>query len=144
MHDGETALNAPFRDARYAPRALEVERRDDGAIVLHNPTRFQPRFQIVTGPLARWAREAPDRVWLAERSGEGWRRLTYGEAFPQVRAIAGGLRLRRGEVLLILARNSIDHALIAYAAMSQGAAAAPVSPRYGMAGAAAAPWLMAA
>ncbi|HEX6866004.1 MAG TPA: feruloyl-CoA synthase, partial [Caulobacteraceae bacterium] len=110
MHDGETALNAPFRDARYAPRALEVERRDDGEIVLFNPTPVKNRFQIVTGPLARWAREAPDRVWLAQREGDGWRTLTYGEAFPKVRAIAGGLRLKRGEVLLILARNGIDHA----------------------------------
>jgi feruloyl-CoA synthase len=135
MDDAAPGLTAPFRDARYAPRRLEVERRDDGSIVLFNPTPFSTRFQIVTGPLARWAREDPDRVWLAERSGGGWRTLTYGEAFDQVRALAGGLPLRRGDVLLILARNGIDHALIAYAAMSQGAAIAPVSPQYGLAGA---------
>ncbi len=135
MHDGEPAQTAPFRDARYAPRALEVERREGGEIVLFNPTPVKSRFQIVTGPLARWARETPDRVWLAERAGDGWRELTYGEAFPKVRAIAGGLRLKRGEVLLILARNGIDHALIAYGAMSQGAAIAPVSPQYGLKGA---------
>ncbi len=37
--DGTTALSTtPFRDARYAPRRLEVERRADGSLVLANPT----------------------------------------------------------------------------------------------------------
>jgi feruloyl-CoA synthase len=37
--------------------------------------------------------------------------------------------------LLILARNTIDHALVTYAAMSQGMPVAPVSPQYGLKGA---------
>ena len=132
MDDGAPGLTAPFRDARYAPRRLEVERRDDGAIVLFNPTPFSTRFRTTLDPLVHWAAAAPDRVWLAERSGDGWRTITYGEAFEQVQALAGALPLERGQVLLILARNHIDHALIAYAAMSLGAPVAPVSPQYGL------------
>jgi len=134
MDDGAPSLTAPFRDARYAPRRLEVERREDGAIVLFNPTPFSTRFQTTLDPLVHWAEVAPDRVWLAERSGEGWRTISYGQAFAQVQALAGGLPLERGQVLLILARNGIDHALVAYAAMSLGAAIAPVSPQYGLFG----------
>ena len=29
---------APFRDPRYAPRRLEVERRPDGSVILFNAT----------------------------------------------------------------------------------------------------------
>ncbi|HYG26318.1 MAG TPA: AMP-binding protein, partial [Caulobacteraceae bacterium] len=134
MHDGAPGLTAPFRDARYAPRALDVERRADGSIVLFNPMPFDARFGTTLEPLAFWAKAAPERVWLAERSGEGWRTVTYGEANEMVAAIAGGLPLERGQVLLILARNGIDHALVAYAAMSLGAAIAPVSPQYGLFG----------
>jgi feruloyl-CoA synthase len=134
MDDGAPGLTAPFRDARYAPRALEVERRADGSIVLFNPTPFSTRFRTTLDPLAHWAEAAPDRVWLAERAGEGWRTVTFAEAFEQVQALAGGLPLERGQVLLILARNGIDHALVAYAAMSLGAAIAPVSPQYGLHG----------
>ena len=134
MDDGAPGLTAPFRDARYAPRRLEVERRDDGSIVLFNPTPFSTRFRTTLDPLLHWARAAPERVWLAERSGEGWRTLTYGAALEQVQALAGGLPLERGQVLLILARNGIDHALIAYAAMSLSAPIAPVSPQYGLFG----------
>jgi feruloyl-CoA synthase len=135
--DGSTLSTTPFRDARYAPRALEVERRDE-TLILRNPMPYSDAVQTVIAPLARWAAEAPDRVWLAERDGEGWRTVTYGEAKPQIEALAGGLAslgLSRGQPLLILARNGVDHALIAYAAMSLGAPAAPVSPQYGLKGA---------
>lgn len=128
---------APFRDARYAPRALQVERRSD-ALILRNPMPYSDAVQTTTAPLARWAAEAPERVWLAERDGEGWRTVTFGEAQRQVAALAGGLAglgLTRGRPLLILARNGVDHALISYGAMSQGAPIAPVSPQYGLKGA---------
>jgi feruloyl-CoA synthase len=134
--DAELHLStAQFRDPRYAPRRLEVERRAGGELVLTNPTPYSAEFQTMTAALAHWAAAAPDRVWLAERSGEGWRTVTFVEAHERVRAIAGGLH-RLGLVgpapLLILAHNGIEHALIAYAAMGQGMPIAPVSPQYGL------------
>ncbi|MGZ6015922.1 MAG: feruloyl-CoA synthase [Phenylobacterium sp.] len=137
--DAELNLaTAPFRDARYAPRRLDVEHRADGEMVLSNPTPYSTRFQTMTAALAHWAMQAPNRVWLAERSGEGWRTLTFREAHEQVEAIAGALAAMgvvRQEPLLILANNGIDHALISYAAMSQRMPIAPVSPQYGLKGA---------
>ena len=135
--DGSSPQTAPFRDARYAPRALEVEQRGD-ALILRNPMAYSDAVQTVTAPLARWAVEAPDRVWLAERDGDGWRTVTYAEARTQIEALAGGLQalgLGPDKPLLILARNGIDHALIGYAAMSLGAPISPVSPQYGLQGA---------
>jgi feruloyl-CoA synthase len=139
--DGTSETHAPFRDARYAPRALEVERRGD-VLILKNPTPYSSTVQTVTAPLFRWSSQAPHRVWLAERpeagGGEGWRTITYGDAAEQVMRLAGGLLslgLARGMPLLILARNGIDHALISYAAMMLGAPIAPVSPQYGLKGA---------
>jgi len=129
---------APYRDARYAPRALDVQRRDDGSILLSNPRSFPMPFETLTAPLKHWAVAAPDRIWLAERSGDGWRKVTYAEGAQMVAALAGGLR-QMGVVgerpLLILARNGVGHALITYAAMGQGMPIAPVSPQYGLPGA---------
>lgn len=135
--DGSAPNPAPFRDARYAPRDLEVEQRGE-ALILRNPMPYSDAVQTVTAPLARWAVAAPDRVWLAERDGEGWRTVTFSEAKTKIEALAGGLKalgLGSGKPLLILARNTIDHALISYAAMSLGAPISPVSPQYGLAGA---------
>jgi feruloyl-CoA synthase len=138
MDADPATLTAPFRDARYAPRRLEVEHRPGGELILTNPAPFETGFQTMTAALDHWADVAPDRVWLAERSGDGWRTLTYGEARQQVAAIAGGLEARDivgPAPLLILAHNGVDHALIAYAAMSRGTPIAPVSPQYGYRGA---------
>ena len=134
--DGDPrTLNAPFRDPRYAPRRLEVEHRAGGEMLLTNPTPYSTRFTTMTAALAHWAMKAPARVWLAERSGDGWRTVTFAEAHEQVEAIAGALMAMgvvRLEPLLILANNGIDHALISYAAMSQRMPVAPVSPQYGL------------
>ncbi|THD56048.1 feruloyl-CoA synthase [Phenylobacterium sp.] len=138
MDADHQTLTAPFRDPRYAPRRLEIEHRGGGEMVLINPTPYSTRFLTMTAPLAHWAKAAPQRVWLAERSGKGWRTVTFAEAHEQVMALAGGLRslgVQGPGPLLILAHNGIDHALIAYAAMSQGVPVAPVSPQYGLKGA---------
>ena len=130
--------NAPFRDPLYAPRRLDVVERPGGEFILTNPTPVSEDHQTTTASLAHWAIIAPDRLWLAERSGSGWRTLSFAEAWQRITALAAGLRglgVVSDRPLLILARNTIDHALIAYAAMSQGMPVAPVSPQYGLPGA---------
>jgi feruloyl-CoA synthase len=99
-------------------------------------------YENALGALAHWAAAGPGRPWLAERSGEGWRSITYADGWQRVRAIAGGLAAMglggaesEPEPLLVLARNGVDHALIAFAAMARGIPVAAVSPQYGLAGA---------
>ena len=127
-----------MRDPRYAPRNLEVGQGDAGTLTFFNPTRLDGAWLTTTAALDHWAAIKPAQTWLAERSGEGWREVGYGEARDAVAAIAGGLTglgLARGDVVLMLSRNSIDTGLLKYAVMSQGLIAAPVSPQYGLAGA---------
>ena len=138
MDDAATLTALSMRDPLFAPRRLEVERRADGTVLLHNPTPLELDFDTAWGPLAHWAKTTPQRPWLAERDGEGWRTITYEQGREQVRAVAGGLHalgLSRAAPLLILARNGIDHALIGYAAMSRATPIAAVSPQYGLTGA---------
>jgi feruloyl-CoA synthase len=128
----------PIRDPRYAPRRLEVAWRAGGEVVLSNPTPISDRFRTMTDALDHWATVAPDRIWLAERSGEGWRTLSFAEARQRICALAAGLAelgIIGDRPLLILSPNAVDHALITYAAMSQGVAVAPVSAQYGLPGA---------
>ena len=136
--DGDTVLTAPFRDPRYAPRSLEVKTREDGALLLLNTTPWSDRFSTTNAALDHWVKVAPGRDFIAERAGEGWRVLTYAQAHDRISRLATDLKfmgLGPEKPLLILARNSIDHALIAYAAMRIGCPIAPLSPQYGQAGA---------
>lgn len=127
-----------FRDARFAPRRLTIESRPAGELILTNPSPYSTAFRTAIELFDHWATAAPERVCLAERSGTGWRTVSYAEALSRIAALAGGLRdlhaVQRGP-MLILSRNSVDHALITYAAMSQGLPAAPVSAQYGLPGA---------
>lgn len=129
---------APFRDPRYAPRELVIDRRPGGEIILTNPRPYSTAFQTTTASLGHWAAATPDTIWLAERSGDGWRTVTFAETWQRIAGLAAGLRdlgVVGDRPLLILARNTIDHALISYAAMGQGMPVAPVSPQYGLPGA---------
>ena len=75
------------------------------------------------------------RVFLAEREGEAWRRLTYHEAHEAAQAIGQAL-LNRGlgpeRPVLILSDNGIDHALMALGAMYVGVPAVPISIAYSL------------
>jgi feruloyl-CoA synthase len=125
-----------LRDPRYAHRRLIAERRDDGAIILANPASAGSNAFTTLDALEFWAEAEPEAPWLAERSGEGWRIVAYGEGLERVRALAGGLAdVGAGGPLLILARNGVDHALLAFAAMSRSIPVAAISPQYGLAGA---------
>ncbi len=129
---------APWRDPRYAADRVSAEFRDGGEVVLENRAPVGRVFATTAAPLDHWAVEAPGRVWLAERSGAGWRRLGFAEAAERTARLAGGLvgmGLGPERPLLLLARNGVDTALVTYAALRAGIVAAPVTPQYGLPGA---------
>ena len=120
----------------FAPAAVQVERRPDGTLLLSSPQPLQAYARCLGEHLERWAREAPERVFLAEREQAGrWRELTYGSALHAVRAIAAALLERElgpQRPVVILSDNSIRHALLTLAAMHVGIPVAPISPAYSL------------
>jgi len=122
-------------DLRFAPAQVLSERRDDGTLLLRSPQRLGPYPRAVGEWLAHWVGAAPERTFLAERDGDGWRRLSYAEALDAARRIGQSL-LERGldaeRPVAILSDNGIDHALIALGAMHVGVPVAPVSPAYSL------------
>ncbi|MDO8789466.1 MAG: feruloyl-CoA synthase [Sulfuritalea sp.] len=117
----------------FAPAAVISEKRGDGSILLSCPRSLGPYARCVGEYLEHWAQAAPDRVFLAERQGPDWRRLTYAGVLAAVRAIGASL-LQRGlsvdRPLVILSDNSVNHALLMLGAMHVGVPVAPVSPAY--------------
>ena len=130
--------DAPIRDPRYAVPRYAFDHRADGGVIIRNDLPFAQTFQTTNAALDHWAEIAPAAIWLAERSGEGWRRMSFSEAHDRIARLAGalaGLGVGPGRPLMILTGNSIDHALMTYAAMRIGGAVAPVSPQYAQPGA---------
>jgi len=131
------AAQPPFRKMAWLERDIAVERRDDGVIVLQSRIPLQAFERHLPASLARWARERPDRTWLAQRGGPDrqWRRLSWAEAKQQVDALTQGLlnlKLAPGRVVAILSGNSIEHALMTQAAMQARLPVAPISPAYSL------------
>ena len=119
-------------------RAIDtvVRRGADGAIYMHASHPLGPYPERITERLEYWARVAPDRTFLAQRDAAGdWRRVSFADAYERVRRIGQALierGLSRERPVLILSGNSIEHGLLALAAMYTGVLYAPVAPAYSL------------
>ena len=82
-----------FRKIEWLARDIAVERRPDGIVVLKSRIPLQPYEKHIPASLAKWAKEAPERIWLAQRGGADrqWRKVSYGEAKRTVDALTQGL-----------------------------------------------------
>src|SRR3982751_5977391 len=133
----EVLTKPGFRKIEWLKRDIAVERRPDGVIVLKSRIPLDAYQTHIPASLAKWADQAPERTWLAQRAGPDrqWRMLSYGEAKRTVDALTQGLLnlgLDEGRPVAILSGNSVEHALMTQAAMQARFPAAPVSPAYSL------------
>ena len=123
------------RPIAFAPVDLTSESIPGGGFRLSARTPLAPHDPSL-GRMFRAAVAAePDRVFLAERSGDGWRTLTYAACRPLVDGIAAAF-VERGlsaeRPVMVLSGNGIDHALLMLAAYTAGVPVAPVSVAYSL------------
>jgi len=129
------SAKAPHRPIRFGSPAVHCETSTDGT------TRIRSRIELGAydpnaARLFRAATEKnPNGVFIAERAGEGWQKITYREARQKVDAIAQSL-IERGlsaeRPVMILSGNSIDHALMMLAGFTAAVPVAPVSVAYSL------------
>lgn len=127
----------PLRETGFLPVDLDVERRDDGTLLLRSRIPLEPFDHDLPRVLAAQARAKPGQPWLVQRQGPAreWTPLAYGAAKQQADAIAQWLLdrgLGRERPILILSGNSIAHALVKLGGMAAGVPACPVSANYGL------------
>jgi feruloyl-CoA synthase len=130
-----TRAAAPHRPIAFAPARVTRTADPDRTIRL-TCTAELGAYDPSLARLFRSAVEAqPDRVFLAERSGDTWRKLTYADARRTVDALAAAL-LARGlsaqRPVMILSANAIDHALLMLGGYTAGVPVAPISVAYSL------------
>jgi feruloyl-CoA synthase len=128
--------HAPFRDVPFPETDIREYLAADGALLLRAAMSLGAYPERMTEGLLHWAAAAPDRVFMAQRDATGgWRKYTYGQTLEAVKSIAQAL-LNRGLTpetpVAILSENSIEHGLLAFAALHAGIPHAPVSPAYSL------------
>ena len=127
---------AALRTVRLGAPAAVIERRADGSILMRSGRPLAPYRDRLGEALEKWAQARPEHVFLAQRAeNDAWRKLTYRQVLDQVSRIGAAL-LRRGlsaeRPIAVLSGNSIEHALLALAAMHVGIPYAPISPAYSL------------
>ena len=117
------------------PHQVTTETREDGAILMRSELELGPVARVASDWLETWASAEPGRVFLAERSGDGWREITYAEAWEMVQGLAAGLLeqdLGPQKPLMILSGNSVDHGLVSLAAHHVGIPTVPLAEQYSL------------
>ena len=121
--------------ARYRNHSVLRENRPDGSIILRSGYEMSRPARVTGDWLHQWAGKSADRVFMAERSGAGWRALTYLETLQRARAIAAAL-IGRGfgpdTPIMVISGNSVNHGLLALAAQYIGAPIVPVAEQYAL------------
>ncbi len=125
-----------MRPVRMGDLAADLEARADGTMLVRPRATLGDYPRSMTDHLVRWARERADTVFLADRGPDGeWRRITYAQALAKARSLAQFLidhGLSAERPLMVLSGNSMEHGLLALAAMMAGIPIAPVSPAYSL------------
>jgi len=123
------------RTSNFKPHDVSSEQRSDGTLLLRSNAEMGDVVDTSADWLHRWSEEAPERIFLAERSGSGWREETYQSTLQKVRAIAASL-LARGmgpdTPILIMSGNGVDHGLLTLAAHYVGVPTAPIAEQYAL------------
>ncbi|MET3599806.1 feruloyl-CoA synthase [Martelella mangrovi] len=123
------------KELTLVAHSVRTVARPDGTMIATSNVPLDPVVNHTGEWLEKWATAAPARVFLAERSGDGWREHGYGEVLDMVRAIAGGLLamgLGPDKPILIMSGNGVDHALLSFAAQWVGIPVVPLAEQYSL------------
>ena len=118
----------------FAPPHIEVEQVSGGRLLLRSAEPLRDHAVSVVHDFRAGSEAHPERLLAAERVGEGWARLTWGDARVQVDRLGQGL-LDRGladRPVMVLSGNSRLHLVVALAAMTVGAPVVPTSVAYSL------------
>jgi feruloyl-CoA synthase len=135
LNGQQTVLSAPLRPVHFFAPEVELIRQSDDSYVMRSLEPLAEYDHRIGDWLDRWARAAPDRIFLVEQTTNGERAICYRDAREIVLALAEGLLcydLAADRPLAILANNGIDYALLKLAALYIGVPVAPIAPAYAL------------
>lgn len=122
-------------NANYIKHRVNKTELNDGALLLESALPLGPVAKNTGEWMHRWAHEAPQRDFLMERSGAGWRKITYGETLEQVQALAASLLdlgMGPDSTVVVLSGPSIDHGILMLATQYIGMPLVPLAEQYSL------------
>lgn len=130
-----------YRALDFGVTEARVRHAADGTTYLSAALPLRPYGQRMTDYLVHWAKQAPQRSFMARRAKQAdgstgdWVHLSYADALDAARSIGQAL-LDRGlsaeRPVLILSENDLEHAQIALGCLYAGIPWSPASPAYSL------------
>jgi len=130
--------SAPFLELDTIEISIKKRRGNDGSELLWSTVPLDSYPAKLTERLLHWAQVTPDKVFLAQRAKgrvDHWETITYGETLTKIKSLSQALLGRQVSVerpIVILSENSIEHGLMALAALHTGIPFSAIAPAYSL------------
>ena len=126
----------PFLEIPVIKTDIRKTHNADGSIVLKSTIPLENRPHRMTERLVHWATETPDKVFIGQKDANGnWQTLTFRETYEKVKSIAQYLLktdVSPEKPVVILSENTIEHGLMALAALHIGVPYSVLAPAYSL------------
>lgn len=134
--DGSAPSASPALLPRFSPARVQVSTDADDTIRIRSLEPLADHPVSVVDRLRHWSDRTPDAPFIGSRDSSGeWEVLSYREAADRVVSIAAGLLvfdLSAERPIVLLSGNSIDHALLGFAAQYAGIPSVALSAAYSL------------
>lgn len=124
-----------YKEVKFGSTKTYKREAKNGVMHFGNIESIEDFPERLTDRLQYWASVSPERVFIASKVQNHWKELTYAEAFIKVKNLSQyllDLGFKKGETIVILSENSIEHALLSLAALYIGIPYTPISPPYSL------------
>ncbi len=135
MNNSINLHDYPFRPVDFFPPEVTLTKQAEGVYTMVSNQPLEAFDTCIGQWLERWAKARPDQAFMVEQTAAGERSITYREALDRVKLLAEGLlreSLGAEAPILILAENSIEHAVVMLAALHVGIPVSPLAPAYAL------------
>lgn len=130
-------LNISRKYLNLAQPAVELNRKDNGEMILKSSDIIGAYPKNLGVWVAKWAEKTPDNIFMAEKidNDNFWNEITYQDFLKKIKSVGQALIDRKLSIerpIAILSDNSIDNALLLFGAMHVGIPVVPISPAYSL------------
>ncbi len=124
-----------YKKVEFGPTKTNLKRGEGGVLHYMNTQELGSFPTKITDKLQYWATLKPDHTFLARKQKGSWNTISYHQTWEKTNAVAAYLLssgLKQGDTIAILSENSLEHAILALAALHIGIVHSPISPAYSL------------
>jgi feruloyl-CoA synthase len=125
-----------YKNTSFGPTKTKKVNAENGIIYFSSEEKLKVFPSKITERLVHWAVTKPNHTFLGRKINGEWHHLSFATTLQKIKSIAQyllNIDFKPTDTIVILSENSIEHALLATAALHIGIPYSPISPPYSLA-----------